>query len=120
MHRLILILLLVLILTSCGQTTPVSLSSKSPDGKTTISVNAKKQTSLDPFVVVLGVKSGDVPNGSLKFEVAASSLDSTNVKFDWQDPNNCRITFTQTDGEKKMFTFYATATNVVLQEYKEK
>ena len=120
MTRLIPIILLVSILASCGHPTTASLSSQSPDGKNKISVNAKKQTSLDPFIVSLGAKSGDIPYGSLQFEVAASTIDTTDVKFDWQDSQNCRITFIQTDGEKKMFTFYATASNVILQEYKEK
>ena len=120
MTRLFSLLLVALILASCGAHTTVSLSSLSPDGKATISVNAKKQTSLDPFIVSLGAKSGDIPYGSLQFEVAASTLDTTDVKFDWQDSQNCLITFIQTDGEKKKFTFYATATNVLLQEYKAK
>jgi hypothetical protein len=117
MKKLIPLLILVLVFAACGQK-PVSgsLSSTSPDGKTTISVNGKKASSLDPFTVTLEVKSGKESMGSLQFEITASALDASNVKFDWSDANNCIITFTHSDGEKRVFRYYATASNVILRE----
>lgn len=119
MKKLIPILSAVLIFTSCGQhPTSASLSSKSPDGKTTISVNAKKETALDPFTVTLSVKTGNVDEGSLQFEITASALNDSNVKFKWADSQNCRITFVQTDGGERVFAYYATGTSVIVREGK--
>ena len=119
MYKLIPILFVLLLLNSCGHPVSASLSSPSPDGKTTINVNAKKQAALDPFIVTLEVRSGNSVDGSLQFEIAASSIDSSNVKFDWKDPRNCMIYFTQSDGEKRIFSFYSTNNNVILQEFKK-
>ena len=117
MKKLIALLIAVLVFASCQQH-PVSgsLSSTSPDGKTVISVDGKKATSLDPFTVTMEVKSGKESMGSLQFEITAVMLDASNVKFDWSDANNCIITFTHSDGEKRVFRYYATASNVILRE----
>lgn len=119
MNKLIPLLFAVLLFASCQQH-PVSASftSKSPDGKTVISVNAKKLAALDPFTVTLDVKSGGADEGSLQFEITAAELNDSNVKFKWADANNCRITFVQTDGGERVFMYYATASNVVLREVK--
>ena len=119
MKRIITLLFSVLFFAGCQQhPVSASLSSKSPDGKITISIDAKKQAALDPFTVTLSVKSGEADQGSLQFEIAASQLDDSNVKFKWVDSNNCRITFVQTDGGERAFIYYATASNVVVKEVK--
>jgi hypothetical protein len=120
MRKLIPLLLAVLIFGSCQQR-PLSgtVSGSSPDGKTTISATAVRKASLDPFTVTMEVKTVSESQGSLQFEVAASAIDSSDVKFDWKDNNNCIITFIQSDNEKRIFRYYATATNVILQEVKE-
>ena len=110
-------ILFVLILSACGdRPLTASLSSASPGGKTVISVSGKRQTGLDPFSVTMEVKTGSVVSGSLQFEVAASMLDAGNVKFDWKDDENCLITFTYSDGEKRVFRYYATESNVILEQ----
>ena len=120
MKKLLPLFLAVLILTSCQQhPVSASLSSPSPDGKTMITIKAQKPSSLDPFTVTMEVKEGDVSQGSLQFEIGASTIDSSNVKYEWADSNNCIITFTHSDGEKRIFRYYATSTNVVLQEIKK-
>ena len=109
-------ILLVLILSACGdRSLTASLSSSSPSGKTVINVSGKRQV-LDPFNVTMEVKSGSNVVGSLQFEVAASMLDAGNVKFDWKDDSNCLITFTYSDGEKRVFRYYATESNVILEQ----
>jgi hypothetical protein len=119
MKKLIPILCAVLIFTSCGQhPASASLSGKSPDGKTVITVNAKKPTSLDPFTVTLNVKTGSVDEGSLQFEITAPELNESNVKFKWMDSKNCHITFVQTDGGERVFAYYATGNNVIVREVK--
>jgi hypothetical protein len=55
----------------------------------------------------------------LQFEITASTLDSSDVRFAWSDSNNCLITFTHSDGEKRVFRYYATSTSVLLQEQKK-
>jgi hypothetical protein len=119
MKRISILALSVLLIAGC-QYKPVtaSLSSLSPDGKTNISINAKKEAALDPFTVTLSVKTGGADEGSLQFEIAAKEIKETNVKFKWTDSNNCRITFVQSDGGERVFAYYATASNVVVKEIK--
>ena len=119
MRKLISLLSIVLIFTSCGQhPSSASLSSKSPDGKTVITVAAKKQASLDPFTVTLSVKTEGIDEALSQFEITATELTDSNVKFKWADPQNCRITFVQTDGGERVFAYYATASNVIIKEVK--
>jgi hypothetical protein len=119
MRNLLLPLFAVLILASCQQKpSSASFSSKSPDGMTTISVTGKKEVALDPFTVVLAVRTGDTDEGSLTFEIAADQLTDTNVKFKWADSQNCRISFTQTDGGERAFMYYADGNNVIIKEVK--
>jgi hypothetical protein len=120
MTKLFALLLSVLTFTSCQQH-PVSASivSISPNSKTQININAKKQSPLDPLTVSMEVKSGGNSEGSLQFEVTAATLDSSNVKFNWEDSQNCTITFIHSDGEKRIFRYYATANNIILQEIKK-
>jgi len=119
MKGLISIVCIVLIFASCTQhPVSASLSSKSPDGKTTITIDGKKPSPLDPFTVILSVKTVGLDQGSLQFEIAASELTNSNVKFKWTDSQNCRITFVQTDGGERVFAYYATATNTIVKEVK--
>ena len=119
MYKFIPVIFTLLILSSCGQRPLTALvSSSSPDGKTQLTVSGKRALTMDPFTVTMEVKTNNNVDGSLQFEVAATSLDSTNVKFAWKDSQNCLITFIYTDGEKRVFRYYATATNVILQEEK--
>ena len=60
------------------------------------------------------VKSGDIPEGSLIFEIYDDDLNDSNVRFDWADSNNAVITFTQRDGEKKTFKLTVSDSNVIL------
>lgn len=117
MNKLITFIAVAFLFASCGPHSATgSLSSASPDGKTVISVNGKKPAILEPFTVTMEVKTNDKSEGSMKFEVAASVLDTSDVKFDWMDSQNCLITFIHTDGEKRVFRYYATATTVMLRE----
>ena len=117
--NILIVVCAVLVFSSCTQhPSSASLSSKSPDGKTAITIDGKKPGSLDPFTVVLSIKTGEVDQGSLQFEITASELTDSNVKFKWADSQNCRITFVQTDGGERVFAYYATATNVIVKEVK--
>ena len=119
MRKLIPLLLAVLVFASCQHPVSVSLSSPSPDGKTVISVDAKKKYSLDPLTVVMEVRIDGKSEGSMQFEVTGATLDSSNLKFVWADSNNCLITFTHTDGEKRVFQYYANASDIILREVKK-
>jgi len=120
MGKLIPLICLVLFFMSCGQhPLTATLSNTSPDGKTKIQVTAKKEASLDPFTVTLDVKSADLPEGTLQFEISASTLDSSNVTFDWRDAQECRITFTQSDGDKRIFALTSSGSSVVVGEVKK-
>jgi hypothetical protein len=119
MKKLIVLALSVLLFTACQQhPVAASLSSKSPDGKTVINIDAKKVAALDPFTVTMSIKTGATDDGSLQFEIAASELNDSNVRFKWADSQNCTITFVQSDGGERAFAYYATTSNVLIKEIK--
>ncbi len=105
---------LLLFVASCSQPRDVTLTRTSPDSKTHLTITGKKASALDPFQVTLAVKSGDIPEGSLNFEVAADDLNDTNVRVDWSDAQHAVITFTQRDGEPRIFTLSVSDTGVIL------
>lgn len=107
--------LLVLLMSSCHHTA-IRMMSKSPDGKTMLSVDGERSNSLDPFKVNMRVKSGDIPEGSLSFELEASEMNDSTVKFDWKDAGDCIVSFAQRDGEPRYFTLHVSSTNVLMQE----
>ena len=114
MYKLIPVLFLALMMTSCKHTV-IQLKSTSPDGKTVLTVDADKSSALDPYKVVMHVKSGDIPDGSLQFEVVAGELNDSNVKFDWADSRNFTIRFVQRDGDTKTFSLRVSDTNAILE-----
>lgn len=114
MYKHVITLLLVFTLASCGQPKDVTLTKSSPDGKTIISIKGQKFSSFDPFHISLAVRSGDIPEGSLSFEVAADDLNDGNVRVDWSDAQHAVITFTQRDGEPRIFTLAVSETGVLL------
>jgi hypothetical protein len=114
MKKLLPFLALLFILTSCNDKNEASLTKTSADGKTVVKVYGKRSSSLEPFQVTTTVKSGDIPEGSLIFEIFATDLNDSNVRFDWSDSRNAVITFTQKDGEKKIFKLTVSDTNVIL------
>lgn len=119
MRHLLSIAALLFILSSCQQKAITSsLSSNSPDGKTLISVKAKKSATFDPYFVSMEVKDNGKSIGSLQFEISASTIDSNNVKFNWQDSQHCTIELSHSDGEKRVFSYRANGANVILQELK--
>jgi hypothetical protein len=108
------ILTILFLLTSCHQPKVATVTKTSSDGKTKVTIVGKKETPLDPFHVTLTVKSGDIPEGSLIFEIAASDLTDDNVRFDWSDPQHAIITITQTDDDKKIFKLSVSDTQVIV------
>ena len=99
---------------ACSSPKDVKLEKTSPDGATHITISGKKATALDPYQVSLAVKSGDIPEGSLNFEVAADDLNDSNVRVDWSDAQHGVITFTQRDGEPRTFVLSVSQTGVIL------
>ena len=119
MRHLLLFATLLLCLTSCNEKLTATLTKTSPDGKTKININGKKQVSGDSFHTTLTVKSGNIPEGSIIFEIFATDLNDKNVKFEWSDTHHALITFTQSDNENRVFSLLATETNVVVEEVKQ-
>ena len=118
MRSTLFILAILFLLTSCNEKLNANLSKVSPDGKTKVTINGKKQVSGDSFHTTMTVKSGDIPEGSIIFEIYASDLNDENVKFSWIDAHHAMISFTQSDNEKRVFSLLATETNVVVEELK--
>ena len=112
MKKLLPILAILFMLTSCGSKTAV-LTKMSADNKTKVTITGKKEP-LGPFHTVLTVKSGDIPEGSLIFEIYADDLTDANVRFDWSDAQHAVITFTQRDGIMRMFQLSVSDTHVLV------
>ena len=119
MRYTLFVLAILFSLTSCNEKLNANLTKTSPDGKTKIAINGKKQVSGDAFHTTMTVKSGDIPEGSIIFEIYAADLNDENVKFDWSDAHHAMISFTQSDNEKRVFSLLATETNVVVEEVKQ-
>ncbi len=117
MNKFIYLLIFTLTLKSCGEGGVTYITSKSPAGNTTVTVNASRAVALEPWKINLQVKAYDFKEGSLKFEIYAGELkQDENVKFEWQDENNCIISFTQSDDVVRTFKLIATKDNVQLAE----
>ncbi len=114
MYRYIVSIILLFMLVSCGQPKDVKLTRLSPDSKTVVTITGKKSSALDPYQVSLAVHSGDIPEGSLNFEVYADDLTDSNVRLDWSDAQHAVITFTQRDGEPRIFTLAVSESGVLL------
>ncbi|MBS1619858.1 MAG: hypothetical protein JST76_15165 [Bacteroidetes bacterium] len=114
MYRYIAMMIVLLGLASCGQPKDVKMVKSSPDGKVTLTITGRKASALDPFQVSMSVRAGDIPEGSLTFEIAADDLNDSNVRLDWSDPQHAVITFTQRDGEPRIFTLAVSETSVLL------
>lgn len=112
-------IVILLLVTSCKQPLNATLTKKSPDGKTQVTITGKKEMAMDAFHTTLTVKSGDIPEGSLIFEIYANNLTDENVKFDWQDNQHATITFTQSDNELRHFSLLADDTHVLVEEIKK-
>ncbi|MBS1686796.1 MAG: hypothetical protein JSS76_18810 [Bacteroidetes bacterium] len=107
-------MILLLGLGSCGQPKDVKMVRSSADGKVIVTITARKASALDPFQVSMAVRAGDIPEGSLNFEVAADDLNDSNVRVEWSDPQHAVITFTQRDGEPRIFTLTVSESSVLL------
>ncbi len=113
------IIFAVLIATGCGGGGVTYINNKSPEGHTTITINASKVTSMDPWNIDMQVEAYDFKKGSLKFELMAGDLkQDDNVFFKWEDENHCLITFVQRDGDKRNFQLIASPQNVQMAEIK--
>ena len=119
MKQVLPLLFILSTLMSCNNPISTSLDNKSPDGKTVITIKADKENPLMPFIVNMNVKSGNVPEGGLQFEIGAKVLNETNVKFDWSDNQTCVISFTQGDGDIRKFDLKVSDSNVLLEESKK-
>ena len=113
MNKLIPVLAILFLLSSCGEPKTVTLIKTSSDGKTKVTITGKKEA-MGPFNTVLTVKSGDIPEGSLIFEVYADDLNDKNVRFDWADAQHAVITFTQRDNTQRLFRLSVSDTQVLV------
>jgi hypothetical protein len=109
-------IILLMFAASCGNTGKVTIENTSANQQVKVVLNAERLSALDPYKVNLNVKAYDFKEGQLQFEIMASSLDTSNVKFNWTDDNNCLITITERDGKPRSFQLIADANQVQLAE----
>lgn len=112
----LLLLLLVGLLTGCGGKTSALLEKEFKEGKVKITISGNRSTSVEAWRVDLSVKAYNFKEGKLSFEIYAADLNDENVTFLWEDDNNCKITFIQRDGVKRIFHLIASPEQLQLAE----
>lgn len=89
-------LLIILAFQSCESEKTAPIKSSSADGKINIEVSGERSSSADPYMVTIAC---DQFENTASVEIYASTLDSTNVKFNWLSNQECIISITHRDGE---------------------
>ena len=106
----------IIFLSSCNSKTSAVIESNSANGKVKVKVEGKRGMAFDPFKTVIAVKAYEFKEGKLTFEIMASDLNSENVKFNWQDENNCIIIIEESDKHVRSFQLIADESQVQLAE----
>ena len=114
MKHLVLISIIALTLFSCDNKT-VELNSQDPKSNAHIKITGEKASSIDPYKVNILVEATEKKE-SVSTEIFSGSLDSTNVKFDWQEPGVCLITFSQQDNSIRKILAVALENKIGLKE----
>lgn len=109
------ILLPLIVLSACGSKTSQELSSKSPDGQTTIFVNGNKPSFGDPWHATIKIKTS-TNEKEIVTEIFASELNNENVKFTWEANDKCRLVFSQQDDTQRSMFIEADAEKINLRE----
>lgn len=110
------LLISTIFFSSCNSKTSAVIENASPDGNVKIKVEGKRGLPLDPFKTEISVKAYDFKEGKLMFDIMAGDLNSENVKFTWEDNNNCVITIEESDKYVRSFKLIADANQVQLAE----
>ena len=103
-------------ISSCGSKTSATIESTSANGKVKVTVEGTRSISFDPFKTKITVKAYEFKEGKLMFEIMAGDLNKQNVKFNWQDDNNCTITIEESDKNVRSFQLMADENQVQLAE----
>ncbi len=109
---------LIIGFTSC-KSKSIHLDRSYKEEKVTITIDAVKATSMDPWKIDLKAKVYDFNQGSLSFEQQVSELKAEDIKIDWIDDNTCIISFPYDDGKFRKFQLIATPTNFKMEEISE-
>jgi hypothetical protein len=112
------VLLIIIALTtfSCNDKTSASIENTSPNGQVKVKVQGQRSNVLDAFKTEISVTAYDFKEGKLIFNIMAGDLNAENVKFNWQDDNNCIITIEERDKHVRSFKLIANEMQVQLAE----
>lgn len=88
-----------MVLFSCSEKT-AHIGSKDSNSDAHIQITAEKANSFDPFQVNVMME-GNGLKKNVVTEIYASTIDSTNLKFEWLEAGVCLMTFTQQDNTKR-------------------
>jgi len=114
--KIVFLLAMLIALVSCGGKTETTLKKISPNGKVTITIDAKRATAIESWKVDLKVKAYSFKEGKLAFEIYAKDLNDDNVTFEWQDETHCKILFKQQDNSERQFELIASQEQLQLAE----
>lgn len=101
---------------SCNQKKVSTVVNQSPDKNVIVIINASRPSAVDAWKVVINVKAYSFKEGKLFFEVYDDDLTDQNIKFEWQDNNNCLITVPERDDKPRKFRLMANKDQVQLAE----
>jgi hypothetical protein len=109
-------LLVLITLSSCNDKTSALVENTSPNGEVKVKVEGKRSNVFDAFKTEISVSAYDFKEGKLIFEIMAGDLTAENVKFIWEDDNNCLITIEERDKNLRSFKLIANEVQVQLAE----
>jgi hypothetical protein len=116
MKPLFVLFLIAVSISSCNDKTSATVESTSSNGKVKVKVEGKRSNVFDAFKTEITVSAYNFKNGKLIFEIMAGDLNKENVKFNWQDDNNCLITIEERDKHVRSFQLIANETQIQLAE----
>jgi len=92
--------LTILFISSCGENATKEIISSSSDNTNQIKVSGNRVMSVDPFqtsIIINGFDQSD----TLMTEIYARDFTEENVKFNWTENNQCKLTFIQQDDSER-------------------
>ena len=109
---LLVLSLLTLLVTGCGETQIDTLTSTSPDGDKVMTITGSQNSPLAPIMVNFSV---EVKKGTSVFatELASHQLTQETCKVVWKDNRSGEVTLVMRDGEEKVLDFVATDDTVL-------
>lgn len=119
MQKFILLVISVMLLSSCNEEKKDAVVSQSPNGEIKISISGKRDASVSPWVTDIKAE-GKGLKGNISFEFYGSDLSPETISFVWEGNDKCTLTFLQKDDTKRVFEFTPNSMDGMWKDVSEK